>query len=111
MRIATLYRDALRDHAQARKEFRTLYTDFTTSILRDDALWQEALLAKEDREQDAVCDAVTTLVRKLPDSRYAPCAQSLCPSAPPLDKPRPCHAYVQRALAPGGVDGAAAKEP
>ncbi|MBI5536789.1 MAG: hypothetical protein HY898_28975 [Deltaproteobacteria bacterium] len=109
MRIATLYRDALRDHAQARKEFRKLYAEFTTSQLRDDALWQEALLAKEDGEQDATCDAVRVLVSKLPDSRYAPCARSLCPSAPLLDKPRPCHAYVLRAATPGS-DGAAAKE-
>jgi hypothetical protein len=110
MRIATLYRDALRDHAQARKEFRKLYSDFTTSLLRDDALWQEALLAKEDRAQDAACDAVTVLVNKLPESRYAPCARSVCASAPQLDKPRPCHAYVERAASSDGSSDAAAPE-
>ena len=46
--MGEIYRDGLRDHASARREFRRLYTDFTTSILRDDALWAEARLAKLD---------------------------------------------------------------
>jgi len=100
LRIATLYRDAIKDRAQARKEFRKLFTDHPTSILRDDALWQEARIAKQDGDQDGACDAVNLLLRKLPDSRYSPCAQLLCPSAPPPDKGRTCRSYIAREVNP-----------
>jgi tetratricopeptide (TPR) repeat protein len=98
MRIATLYRDALKDHAQARKEFRKLFREHTTSLLRDDALWQEALLAKQDGDGDGACEAVTTLVRKLPQSRFAPCARELCETAPQPEPPRSCRAYIRRSV-------------
>jgi tetratricopeptide (TPR) repeat protein len=101
MRIATLYRDGIKDRAQARKEFRRLFTDHPTSILRDDALWQEARIAKEDGDEQGACDAVSLLVRKVPESRYAPCGQLLCPSAPAPDKGRACHSYIAREVNPG----------
>ncbi len=105
MRIAELYRDALRDHATARKEFRKLFEQHTTSLLRDDALWQEALLARQDGDSAGACDAVGLLVKKLPESRHAPCARLLCPSAPELDKPRACRDYLARELAPATTSG------
>src|SRR6185436_21099364 len=68
-RIAVLYRDALHDNASARREFHRLYADHTTSILRDDALWEEAKIALADRDQPAACSLVGTLVREFKDSR------------------------------------------
>jgi tetratricopeptide (TPR) repeat protein len=98
MRIATLYRDALHDHASARREFRRLYEQHTTSILRDDALWAEARVASEDGDEDGACDAVTELVDNLSDSRFAPCAQLLCASAPQVGDKRTCRRYIRRDL-------------
>jgi hypothetical protein len=89
-----IYRDKLKDHAAARRELRKVYADHTTSILRDDALWAEALLLRDDRDQDGACAAMEKLVRELPDSRYASCAREVCPSAPPAK--RACRDYIVR---------------
>lgn len=101
MRMAVLYRDALHDHAAARRELRTLFSDFKTSTLRDDALWEEAKLAAQDNDTAAACEAITLLLRELPDSRYAPCARLVCATAPSRVQSEACHAYLQRQLAPG----------
>ena len=98
MRIATLYRDALGDPDAARREFRKLYDDFQTSVLRDDALWAEARVAAKQGDESGACAAVSLLVRKLPESRFAPCAKLLCASAPELDKPKTCRSYLAREL-------------
>jgi tetratricopeptide (TPR) repeat protein len=98
MRIGVLYRDALGEPDAARREFRKLYDSFTTSILRDDALWAEAQVASKQGDRAGSCDAVTLLVKKLPDSRYAPCAKLLCDDAPEVDPPRECRPYVEREL-------------
>ena len=94
MRIAELYRDALGDPDQARREFRKLFDSFKTSVLRDDALWSEALVAWGQGDKKGACDAVNLLVRELPESRYAPCARMLCEDASVLDKPRECRNYI-----------------
>jgi tetratricopeptide (TPR) repeat protein len=93
-RIAVLYRDKLRDHASARKEFHKLYADHPTSILRDDALWEEAKLAFADGDAKGACQITSTLATDFKDSRYAACAQTLCPTAAPSGKP--CHPYLVR---------------
>lgn len=82
MRIAELYRDVLGDLTQARKEYRRFYKEFPNSRLRDDALWQEALLAKRQRDDEGACEPVKLLVKEFPLSRYAPCAKLLCKDAP-----------------------------
>jgi tetratricopeptide (TPR) repeat protein len=93
-RIAVLYRDALRDHATARREFHRLYAEHPTSILRDDALWEEAKLARDDGSADDACALTAALARDFPASRYAPCARALCPTAAvPVGR---CHAYLVR---------------
>jgi len=93
-RIAVLYRDALGDHSAARREFHRLYAEHPTSILRDDALWQEAKLARENGNAEDACALTAVLARDFPASRYAPCARALCPTAaPPEGK---CHAYLVR---------------
>ncbi len=96
MRIAVLYRDVLGEPDTARREFRKLYEAFTTSILRDDALWAEALVARGQGDREGACDAVTLLVKKLPDSRYAKCARVLCEGAPEPSQPGECRDYIAR---------------
>jgi tetratricopeptide (TPR) repeat protein len=94
-RIAVLYRDKLRDHASARREFHRLYADHPTSLLRDDALWEEAKIAHGDGDPKSACALATTLAKDFHQSRYAPCTRALCTSAAP--SPGPCHAYLTRA--------------
>lgn len=96
LEIARLYRDALGDRSAARREFRKLYTDHPASILRDDALWAEAKLWREEGRTKEACDVMRLLARELPDSRYARCASAICPSLPAA--PRPCAEYILREL-------------
>jgi tetratricopeptide (TPR) repeat protein len=78
MRIAEITRDGLRDIPRARAEFRRVFTDHPTSILRDDALWAEALLARDAGDGAAACRAMSLLVDDLPESRYVRCSRLLC---------------------------------
>jgi TolA-binding protein len=94
-RIAEVYRDQLSDEARARTAFHRVFTDFPNSTLRDDALWQESLLAWRSSESSA-CAPLSLLLRDLPDSRYAACVTEICPKLP--GKSGACHAYIQRAL-------------
>jgi tetratricopeptide (TPR) repeat protein len=91
MRIAELYRE-LGDHDAARREFRHTYERHATSILADDAFWQEALTARRQGDREAVCALARELPARFPDSRYVKCTRELCPTAP---KPRkPCPPYL-----------------
>jgi tetratricopeptide (TPR) repeat protein len=81
-RIAEIHRDRLSDPSGARREFRRVYDEHSTSLLRDDALWQEALVSLEAGDAAGACVPLSLLLRELPDSRYAPCVRRLCPSAP-----------------------------
>lgn len=96
-RIAELYRDRLKDHRAARREFHRLYEEHKATILRDDALWNEARLAREDGDGKNACEVMELLAKKFPDSRYALCTRELCPSAPAPKKA--CAGYVVRQLA------------
>jgi tetratricopeptide (TPR) repeat protein len=102
-RIAVLYRDTLGDHAAARREFHRLYAEHPTSILRDDALWEEAKLARDDGNAEDACALTTALTRDFPSSRYAPCARALCPTAASLVGH--CHAYLVRSGGENRRDG------
>jgi outer membrane protein assembly factor BamD (BamD/ComL family) len=95
-RLAELYRDARRDPAAARRAFRGVFVGYPTSTLGDDALWQEALLARHVAEPLA-CEPLALLVKQLPDSRYAPCAHQVCTKLAPLAR-RECAAYIEREL-------------
>ena len=95
-RIAELYRDTRHDPDAARRAFRGVFLGYPTSTLRDDALWQEALLARRVSEQQA-CEPLLLLVKQLPDSRYAPCAHELCTKVAPVAR-RECAAYIERDL-------------
>jgi TolA-binding protein len=99
LRIATLYRDRLHDNEHARKAFHRLYADFTTSTMRDDALWQEARLWKADGDASEACSRLSTLVSDFPDSRYVPCAIAQCTGVTRPGKskaPKTCHPYLER---------------
>ena len=96
MRKAVLYRDALHDHAAARREFRRLFDDFTTSLLRDDALWAEAKLAAQDGDTSEACSTMKLLADKIPDSRYVPCASLVCPKLGASEPPGSCRRYIEK---------------
>ena len=99
-RMAVLFRDRLGDRARAREAFHRLYSDFDTSLLRDDALWEEAALFRDDGNANAGCARLSTLTHEFPDSRYVPCAEETCPSIKRLEKshaPKTCHAYLRKA--------------
>lgn len=95
-RLAELYRDARHDPLAARRAFRGVFLEYPTSTLRDDALWQEALLARKDSEPLA-CEPMQLLSGQLPESRYAPCAHRICPKIPPVAS-RQCADYIARDL-------------
>ncbi|UQA59355.1 tetratricopeptide repeat protein [Polyangium aurulentum] len=96
MRIAELYRDKLHDHATARRELHKLYANHPSSILRDDALWAEARLAKEDGDKSDACSLAELLRREFPESRYAACAPLVCDEAKPLPGGKTCADYIAR---------------
>jgi len=98
-RTAVLYRDVLGDHASARRAFHALYADHLTSILRDDALWEEAKLALADGDRGQACTLTAALAKDFPASRYTPCSKALCPSASLAPGSR-CHEYVTRERLP-----------
>jgi hypothetical protein len=100
-RLGELFRDKLNDPAQARKEFHRLYSDHKTSILRDDALWHEALLARKASDQEAVCGVMSALSKDFPESRYAGCAGLMCGSLSPSPKAPECRGYLKEALGMG----------
>ncbi len=102
-RIAALYETALHDRPRARAAWHRLYAEFKTAVDRDDALWHEAQLWRDDGDADTSCARLSTLASELPDSRYVPCATKLCPgiARPPKSKaPAECHDYILRAKAP-----------
>ena len=87
------------DHARARDAFHRLYADFTHSTKRDDALWLEASLWREDGDAQTACSRLATLVRDFPSSRYVPCAARECAGITPGEggkAPSECHAYLMR---------------
>jgi TolA-binding protein len=96
-RIAELFRDELNDPRRALSEFRRVFSDHPTSLRRDDALWEEAKLARKLGDADRVCGALTLLKKELPDSRYTPCASRLCPRVAAVPG-RSCRNYLIREL-------------
>ncbi len=98
--LAEIWRDELHDRAHARQAFHDLYTTMTHSLLRDDALWQEALLWGEEGDTGTACERLETLAGDFPDSRYVPCAAARCPRitrTPDSKAPRTCRPGIERA--------------
>ncbi len=96
MKIAEIYRDGLKDKEAALRAFRKLYADHPTSVLRDDAMWAEATMLREDKKADEACGVARRLAKQMPESRYARCVQAFCPSEAPAKKP--CPDYILREL-------------
>jgi outer membrane protein assembly factor BamD (BamD/ComL family) len=99
LRIAQIYEEKLNDRASARATLHRVYSEFTTSIMRDDALWREAELWRKDGDASTACDRLATLAGDFPDSRYVPCATMRCPSIKRSSKskaPATCHEYLVR---------------
>lgn len=99
LRIAAIYEDKLGDRAKARETLHRIYSDFTTSVMRDDALWREAELWRKDGDDAVACARLKTLASDFPDSRYVPCAVERCPAIarPAKSKaPATCHPYLSR---------------
>jgi TolA-binding protein len=96
LHLAELYATKLGDHARARDALHRLYAEFKTSTLRDDALWREADLLRQDGDGDGACDRLGLLVKEFPDSRYVPCATVQCRLTRPTKSKAPstCRAYV-----------------
>ncbi len=114
LRIADLYEKKLHDRAKAREALHRLYADFKTSTFRDDALWREATLFREDGDAASACDRLSLLTRDFPDSRYVPCAVEQCRVTRPSKSKAPatCRDYLKNdagrtskdASKPTGVD-------
>ena len=79
--IAELYRDALGDPERAAHEFRRVYDEHPTSLLLDDALFEEALIEARSGKAERACATVRLLVSHEPASHYAGCTRLLCASA------------------------------
>jgi tetratricopeptide (TPR) repeat protein len=105
MLLGEIYRDALHDHVSARREFAKVCVEHGRSLKCDDALWAEAKLARADGDAADACRVAAEITRSHPDSRYAPCARLLCPTAP--EGKRACADYIRREL----DDGAPARSP
>jgi outer membrane protein assembly factor BamD (BamD/ComL family) len=99
LRVAELYEATLNDRPSARAALHRVYKDFSTSTMRDDALWREAELWRLDGDTPTACARLATLTGDFPDSRYVPCAALRCPSLPrpkSTRAPSSCHAYLVR---------------
>jgi len=97
LKIVDLYEKA-GDRANARAALHRVYTELTTSTLRDDALWREAALWRKDGDEAMACARLATLASDFPDSRYVPCAAQQCPSVKRSAKskaPAMCRGYLQ----------------
>jgi len=96
-RIAELYRDRLHDPGRARRAFHQVFTEHETTLLRDDALFNEALLARQMGDLPGACSVLRLLAKEQPDSRFVACSTKVCPSLPSKGS-RPCPNYIQRRL-------------
>lgn len=95
LKIAEIYRDQMHDPVRARRELRRVWQNHGKSRLVDDALFQEALLARAAGDAAGTCAPLTIIVRQLPDSRYAACAHLLCGTLAATGAS--CHDYIRRA--------------
>ena len=95
MKIGEIYRDQLREPAKARAAFRKLSERHKTSVLRDDALFAEALVARAQGDKEGACEPMRTLVRELAESVFAGCAREVCADLEPSKKAPACREYLK----------------
>ena len=99
--IAEIYRDELHDSNKARAAFHRIYTEFTTSLKRDDALWEESKISRKQNDASSSCATLSTLVNHFADSRYVSCATAICSdiSRPSKSKsPKECPNYIAKSF-------------
>lgn len=70
LELGLVLRDDIGDHAGAARELRKLHTLYPDSILRDDALFEEAVSWAGHSARDKACAALGTLLKKHPESKY-----------------------------------------
>jgi len=95
LELGRIYRDALHDPSRARAELRKVWLKHPKSSLVDDALFEEALLARSVGDVAGTCSPLSIIVTQVPTSRYAGCAHLLCAQLTPA--PNACHDYIKRA--------------
>jgi tetratricopeptide (TPR) repeat protein len=105
--LAELIRDQLHDPARAREEFWRLFKRHPNSLLRDDALWEAAKLARAQGDEAGTCSLLRTLLEALADSRYATCAPLLCPSLSNATSNERCAPYIARSATQSAASTAA----
>lgn len=93
---AEIFRDGLHDPLRARAAFRQVWQDHPTSRLRDDALFEEALVALASGDPLGACEPARLLRATERESRYAGCLTALCPSLKTGDKE--CHLYLRERI-------------
>ena len=103
-RMAKIYRDEIKDPAAARREFHRMYEKHPDTAVADDALWQEALLARRAKDDADVCGLMKLLRDHYPKSRYLRCVDRLCPGEKPTDTERGCPPYIERTVSGETVD-------
>ncbi len=108
-RIAVLWRDAVGDRARAKQAFERVASEHAVSRYADDALWQKARVEREEGRSSDACVTVAQIRERFADSRFARCAQRLCPEAPPGD--RPCSNYIEAGLALPAARDPFARDP
>jgi TolA-binding protein len=96
LRIAVLYRDGLGDLDSARRELRVVYLEHGSSVLADDAMWQEALVALRQGDAAGACDLAASFAERFPESRYRSCLREVCPASPAGE--RACPPYIREQL-------------
>lgn len=94
LQVGRIYRDSLHDAARAKLALRRVWLRHPQSSLVDDALFEEALIARRAGDAAGSCEALSILLRERPDSRYAACAHSFCAALGPTQGA--CHDYIRR---------------
>ncbi|HEX2882652.1 MAG TPA: tetratricopeptide repeat protein [Polyangiaceae bacterium] len=97
--LAELIRDQLHDPARAREEFWRLFKRHPNSLLRDDALWEAAKLARTQGDSAGTCSLLRTLREALAQSRYVACAPLLCADLANNNTQARCAPYIASTLA------------
>jgi tetratricopeptide (TPR) repeat protein len=91
---ARIERDELHDPAAAARSFHTLYAEFTTSRLRDDALDAEAELRVAMGQRGEACALYAQLAREFPCTRFGRRGReeaTRCGASVSVDVERECH--------------------
>lgn len=70
LKLGVILRDQLQDPKAALRAFGQLPSDYPTSLLRDDALFERALTLAQLRLHKDACKDLASLQRKFPDSKY-----------------------------------------